>query len=402
MKNRFMPLFFGIMAVLASGVTGAQTTGQDPYGTAQLPSPEPPNFPTLFPNPTNNNGYEEWVRAADLIQNNAKVYALDNDPSPTLAAKRRVLGYPDVVQALLLLRTGANKPVYSPRTTMVENTPMSELAGFRRLARLLKFEAYVAFADGRVDAAIGCLRVGLTFGYRVQTDSLIGGLVGVVIDSIILKEFSQHLDQLSVHQCDDVRRIVEDFLAAESPAAHMLEMEKSYVLQMLEAHRSDTDSLAALFKNLGMEDQHDADNDVAVVRAQLASHPSALNALIEDARARVSARYDHALRNWRLPAAQRRPFVPDKTDSPGAALCRMLTADPDLILSKYTRERSQLRVLGVHAAIHRYRWDHNALPNGLAELHIPKLVKDAFAGSEVVYKQDGDHYTLILQEPTGP
>ena len=182
----------------------------------------------------------------------------------------------------------------------------------------------------------------------------------------------------------------------------MLEMEKSCVLQILDAHRSDTDSLAALLKTMGVDDQQSADTDVAVVRAQLASHPTAMNALIEDARARVSARYDHALRNWRLPAAQRAPFMPDKTDSPGAALCRMITAAPDLILSKYTRDRSQLRVLGVHAAIHRYRWDHNALPNGLAELHIPKMVKDAFAGSEVVYKQDGDHYTLIVQEPTGP
>ena len=41
---------------------------------------------------------------------------------------------------------------------------------------------YVALADGNVGRALDSLRDGLLFGYKVQMDTLIHGLVGVAID----------------------------------------------------------------------------------------------------------------------------------------------------------------------------------------------------------------------------
>ena len=399
MRVRYVSVFFGMVLVLASGVTWAQNTGLDASGAAQMPMPKPPIFPTLFPHPTNNNGYEEWVRAVDLIQNNAKVEALDFDVGPSLTLKRQALNDPVVVQALLLLRAGLNKPVYSPRTAIDENTLLPELAGFRRLARLLRYEEYVAFADGRVDAAIGCLRTGLGFGYRVQTDNFMSGLVGVAIHSIMLKEFSQHLDQLSAYHCDDVRRIVEGFLSEENPAVHLLALEKINAMKMLEAHRSDVEGLFALLRTAGVDEGNNEDADGAAVRAHLLRRPADVNAVLDNALACVSALYDQTLANMRLPLSQRKPVTMDKTDSPGAALFRAVTGDPEIILKKYTRDQSQLRMLGVHALVHRYRWEHNALPSNLTELSASGMVKDAFTGSEIVYRRDGDRYTLTIQEP---
>ena len=43
--------------------------------------PRPPMFAKLFPLPTGMNGYEEWVQACDLIQNNKRA---DVDPDATL------------------------------------------------------------------------------------------------------------------------------------------------------------------------------------------------------------------------------------------------------------------------------------------------------------------------------
>ncbi len=398
MRARGVAVIFGMAFMLANGATLAQSGGQGASVTAPRPAPKPALFPTLFPHPTNNNGYEEWVQATDLIRNNANVTALNEDPQPTLAFKRRVLADPEVAQALALLRAGINKPVYSPRTNLNENTPLPELAPMRNLARLLRTQMYVAFADGRVDAAIDCLRVGLAFGYRIQTDSLIAGLFGVAINSIVLKEFSQHIDQLSAYQCDDVRRVVEDFLSAESPIGHLLALEKSYALKILEARRSDPEGLMALLKPGGGEDTQDEDPDVAAVRNHLRSHPSDVNALLQDAQSRVSAYYDQTLLNLRLPVAQRKPLALDKTVSPGSALFRAISVDPQAVLDKYTRDQTQLRILGVHALIHRYRWDHNTLPNGLAELHAPNLVKDSFTESAVVYTRDGEHYILTPQQ----
>lgn len=399
MTIRIVPVFFSMALLLGGGVTQAQNAGQNAPGAARTLPLKPPNFPTLFPSPTNNNGYEEWVQAADLIQNNAKVAALLDQPDAPLSLKRQVLDDPAVAQALQLVRLGVNKQVFSPRASVDENTPLPELSSFRQLARLLSTEQYVDFADGRVDAAIGSLRVGLAFGYRIQTDSLISGLVGVAIDSIVLKEFSRHLDQLSVYHCNDVRRIVEDFLDAENPAVHLLALEKSYALKMLDARRSDPNGLLALMKTIGAGSAPTEDTNVATVQAYLTDHPGDANALLDDARQRVSALYDQTLLNLRLPLAQRKPLKIDQADSPGAALFRVVTVDPQKILDKYTRDQAQLRLLGVHVLIHRYGWDHNALPGSLTDLHAASLVKDASAGTEIVYQRDGDRYTLVSQDP---
>jgi len=386
--------------LLVNGAAGAQNTGQKVPGAVQKPAPKPPSYPQLFPTSTNNNGYEEWVRAADLIQNNAKVQELLDQPAPTLAMKRRIMDDPEVAQALQLVRAGVNKPVFSPRTSLDENTPLPELAHFRQLARLLAMEQYVAFADGRVDAAINDLRVGLAFGYRIQTDTLISGLVGVAVHNIVLKEFSQHLDQLSVYHCNEVRRIVEDFLDAENPAVHLLALEKGYALKVLDARRSDPEGLIALMKTIGGVSAPQEDANAAAVHAYVANHPGEANAILDDASSRVSALYDLALLNLRLPPAQRKPLVIDQAASPGAALFRAITIDPQQILDKYTRDQTQLRLLGVHVLIHRYRWDHNTLPDSLSEMRAPNLVQDTSSGAEIVYQREGDRYLLTSQTPT--
>ena len=399
MRAWMIPVCFGLALLSVSGAAFAQADGRKAPNATPLPAAKPPVFPTLFPNPTNNNGYEEWVQAADLIRDNANVEALDIQPYPTLTLRRRALADPAVVQALILLRAGLNKPVFSPRTTMDENTALPEIASFRHLARLLYAEIYVQFADGRVDAAIGSLRVGLAFGHHVQTDNLISGLVGVAINSIVLKGFSAHLDQLSVYHCEDVRRIVEDFLRVESPAARLLTLEKGYTLQLLEARRSDADGLMALIKAGAGDASNGEDANVTAVKDYLTAHPSEVNALIDDAQNRVNALFEQTLLNLRLPLAQRKPLARDNTDFPGASLFRVFTTDPQRIMNAYTTDQARLRMLGVHALIHRYRWEHNALPDALAQLHAANLVKDAFTGSEIVYKRDGDRYTLTSQGP---
>jgi len=54
MRVKFIAGLCGVMLMLVSGVTLAQTNGADPSVAAQVPAPKPPNFPLLFPFPTNN------------------------------------------------------------------------------------------------------------------------------------------------------------------------------------------------------------------------------------------------------------------------------------------------------------------------------------------------------------
>lgn len=113
--------------LLAIGLPAVAAQGQEVVGALAAPEVKPPLFPLLFPHPTHNNGYEEWVQAVDLIRSNASMEALFAAAEPTLAMKRRVLSDPAVEQALLLVRAGLRKPVYSPRATVEENTTFPEL-----------------------------------------------------------------------------------------------------------------------------------------------------------------------------------------------------------------------------------------------------------------------------------
>jgi hypothetical protein len=401
MRVKRLSGFCVVALMLVSGVTLAQTTGVDTSGVAQAPVPKPPNFPILFPVPTNNNGYEEWVQAADLIQNNPQVAALSTDAAITLAMKRRLLADPGVVRALQLVRAGLQKPVFSPRTSVDTDTTFPELSAFRLFAGLLCVEQYVLFADGRVDAAIKSLRAGLTFGSRIQTDSSRSGKIGVLIDTMLLTQFSQHLDQLSAYHCEEVRRIVEDFLGAENPAVHLMALQKSAVLQLLESKRSDPNRFLAELKTMLRDNEDTAGSSVASLHAYLLSHPGDVNAVLDDAQQRVNALYNQTLLNLRLPVGQRKPLVigEDKAPSPGAALFQAVTFDPQRVLDQYIRVQTQLRLLGVDVLIHHYRWDHNRLPGGLAELRADSLVKDTFNGNEIVYARDGDRYTLTAPGP---
>ena len=67
--------------------------------------------------PTGINGYEDWVRAGDLIQNNKLAEAVEEDGA-TLTFKRRALNDPQIQQALApaaagLEQIGADAPAQS-------------------------------------------------------------------------------------------------------------------------------------------------------------------------------------------------------------------------------------------------------------------------------------------------
>jgi hypothetical protein len=240
MRASLFPAVFGLTLMLASGAASAQESGASASGAVTVSEAPSSIFSRLFQHPTGNNGYEEWVRAVDLIQNDENVDAA-MEPGASLNFKRHVLADPSATQALILLREGANKPVRSPRQSVDENTLLPELAPFRRLARLLSVQMQVDFAEGRASAAIADLRTGLVFGDRIQTDTLISGLVGVAIDAVVLNGFAPHFDQLSASQCDQVLQIVAEGLNAECPAIRLLALEKGHTLKMLDARRSDPD-----------------------------------------------------------------------------------------------------------------------------------------------------------------
>ena len=354
--------------------------------------PKPPMFGQLFPQPTGMNGYEEWVQAGDLIQNN-KLADDVLDASATLTMKRRLLADPHVQTALHLLHVGLSKPIQTPRQTIDADTLLPEYAVFRKLARLLYVEIYVQFADGRIDAAIDTLDDGLRFGYRMQTNTLLSGLVGVAVDAIVLRSFSQHLDQLSEYQCLRVRHIIEELMDWPSPVTFVLRAEQQNLLRLLDTHRADPKGIEAMIDTSANE--ADWDEGTRQVVAHLRANPAGLGDLIERAKARTNAYYDAAIANSKLPRKERQPVLPPGGDTLDAHLFALLTPTLEQVNRKYDDMDAKLRLLGVHAAIRAYRWEHNHLPQTLAELHLRDLAVDPHTGNLLRYQNNGATYDLF-------
>ena len=360
-------------------------------------APEPPRpaaSATLFPQPTGQNGYEEWVQAGDLIRNNALVEAAAM-PDATLTLKRRLLADPDVVKALHLLREGLNKPALTPHALLDENATYPELRSFRKLAHLLAIEQYVRFANGNGDGAIESLSDGLRFGYRVQTTTLIAGLHGIIIDIIVLHEFSSHLEQLSDYQCSRVRHIVEEWLAWPVPVDTILSAQKQDHLHRLETMRSHPEDLLA---SLAADSSPDDPASAALTRA-LNTQPDAIGSAVDRAELLTNAYFEAALANLKLPVKERKLLTLPKENTPGGHLFAMMTGNLDYSINKYDRLEAQMRLLGVEAAIRSYRWEYARLPDSLAALHVGKLSLDPFTGDNLLYKREGARYELHTHQP---
>lgn len=346
---------------------------------------------TLFHKPTFNNGYEEFVQAVDLAHtvpgaNQAM------EPGATLTVKRKVANSQQVRDVLDLIKEGLQKPVRSPRTILNETTTFPELAGFRQIARLMGIKIYVDCADGHVGTAIDTLKLGLEFSNRVQIDTLIAGLVGIAIESIVEKSFALHLDQLSYFDCDALLQLALEMLHEGSPATRIFAYETSFQAAILERNRANMSTLTDI-----LDDEEDDGTINPTLRAlidRLTAHPEELSAAITSVQGKVKQNYSIASDNVNLPVDKRKPYLKDTANSLDAMLFNAVSIEPGTIVDRYSISRSKLCLLALHALIHKYRWEHAVLPGSLDELHRPDLTLDPMAGKPFTYVVKGDTYTL--------
>ncbi|RYG47773.1 hypothetical protein EON79_06390 [bacterium] len=124
-----------------------------------------------IPQPTGNNGYEEFLRAADMIAKSealGKAYnAMTARPEKGEVLELRRQGLIKLQPVLALLRAGGAKPILfpprAPAQDMEDLIGFQEVSAFRQLARILMTSAYVLLADGQSGAAttdlIACYRM---------------------------------------------------------------------------------------------------------------------------------------------------------------------------------------------------------------------------------------------------
>ncbi len=324
---------------------------------AQETPPEPykPVFPTLFAKPSGTNGFEEILQAGDLARVSK---ALDEagERTSTLTQKRRALAEPDLRRALSLLRSGLAKTKRFPRES--ENSTQA-FSPMRALGRLLRVEQYVLLADGKVGAAIDSLRDGLTLGHSIAGEMLIGSLVTSAIDSIVIRGIAEHLDQLSVKDCERLMKLASDWLSLPDPGISALDAEREFSRGHIRTHLGADPALAAeVFALLSVR--------ISTVQNMLKQEP------------------------WKRGA-----MPPPEGSAAALAHLKELEVGYEQILEVFTRDLAKVQMLGVHAAIRRFRWEYNRLPSTLKELKLGRLGLDPFTGSPFLYQNNGDSaYTL--------
>src|SRR5205823_1041797 len=121
----------------------------------------------VIPRPTGENGYEDLLAAADLLESSElwkQAEALGGTPnSVPLAFQRRIVADPPVVSALARLKRGLSKPIEAPWKEPLGDKVPPEFPPFRSVGRFLGLVQYVQLADGRVMDSIETLRLGLRF-----------------------------------------------------------------------------------------------------------------------------------------------------------------------------------------------------------------------------------------------
>jgi hypothetical protein len=384
----------------------------------QQPTPAPP-APAEPPKPvfgqvitqvTGQNGYEELVLAVDALRSSRlflEAEALMDGGQGLLALDRRVFQDPPVIRALQLLQRGVNKPIASPRETLTSKTLFPELAGFRQLARLLRLHQYVLMADGRPGAAIDMARLGFRLGQVIQTDTLIAGLVGIAIGVITLRTLGEHLEQFSARDCERLFQLCLERLAGEDPMLRVLDAERRLNRTVLEEVRNadpkERDSLLSLDNVDPTTLERDPEElQLSSELGRLDASEDRKAAFISDLGQRLNDYFAQALAEARKPAWKRsRVAMPGDGSLAGRVAARMVPV-LDRVADRYGSETAMVRLLAVHAAILRYRWEYDRLPKTLEALHLGELIFDPFTGQPFRYEVTGHRYRLSSAGPEDP
>lgn len=353
-------------------------------------------FERVVPKATGNNGYEEYVRAADAVSSaSGRAFATYEGPSAapqgaapeTAELYRRLAGMAplDVAReaaqrygtALALVERGNRKPVFHPLGTILPDTAIPEFSSFRTVGRLHALVARAQAADGRTDAAVGTLLEGLTFADNVGRFLLIGGLVGASTSGAIYRSFADLLPRLSRRDAASIQRGVSELLA-RPPA-------------LLAAVRGEAASSGAgLAKYLRgqpkvaeVQPNYPKDGELRRIESMGREEREGLLRRALTDLAEREATMERVLKGPEAGWIKGFEGIDAETDARAAGLAeelvRLTAPQFGMAAASILRSRTQMRLLALHARLIEYRWDYGRWPATVD-------VADPLGGGKYVYE----------------
>jgi hypothetical protein len=236
-------------------------------------------------------------------------------------------------------------------------------------------------------------------GQVMQTDTLISGLVGIAISALGIRSLGGHLDQFSARDCEALFRLCQEWLGQPSPLPRMVENERASSRRILAEMRADGPKALGGLLGLPAKEAEAGGDPVreAVERPQSFS-PDEYESLLHELERRFDDTYRRVLTEMRKPPWERSRLVTDvdgpHDDGVASRLTEMLIPSFDRVSDNYAREEATVRLLACHAAIRRFKWEHDRLPASLAELKLGELARDPFTGQPLAYEPRGTSYRL--------
>lgn len=355
------------------------------------------------------NGYEDFVRAADLVSSPEYV-AYSNYEAWILAGRpKKVEGIDGVPEGpparpssipenaslldvrreiarrfsrvLDLIETGLRKSCRDPREDFGADTTFPEMGPFRSIAKFISIYAYAQVSDGNPNRAATALAESLEFGHRIKPETLIHYLVGVAVQAIALSSIQDLTEGLG-----------ERGLAAlQRQSRSIQDQPEPYIACQAFEGRMTSKIFADAAKN---PDQFDAKglDDGGGVMVELAKlKPEERRRVLAAASEGVLDQYRQFALRFTLPEA----LWYESTVGPALPMTapieqRVIEEFAPVFeqsLQSLARNRTQIRLLELHCAIVRYRWHTGKYPDSLEDVVDKGSCIDPLDGKPFIYER---------------
>lgn len=265
------------------------------------------------------------------------------------------------------------------------------LGGVKSSYKWLIAVAAAEFYTGSAGKGAKLLGDGLKASYRLQSSSMLGGLVGIAAQSIVLSEIERRQGRFSVAELDAFAALTKGWLAGKPPYIGAIEAGEGTT--MAEFDRWWSDPWPYLSQNAA-----DLNSNARLKATWEALSPAARQAEGKELKLALKQGYRDALLRLNGPETGWTKSNPSPETKGETGLAESLAPSLGLLdgrdaTAAVAKSWTQLRLLRLHMLVRAYRWRQDRWPATLAAA-AGKEAQDPITNKPFTYRLEGGSYLL--------